>query len=116
MRSLLAEALICSLDKHIGGPETGGGAPTWIVVARRFGCYDLIERHAFLLHVENPVANNGHHVTVVSHVGGVTEPPVAWDYISSRFFIGRRDHYFENLVQSVDFTLDAAAVSQIDDR
>ena len=40
---------------------------------------------------------------------------VAWNYIGSGFFIRRRDHQAKNLVQRVEFTSDAAAVSRVDD-
>src|ERR1700687_2419717 len=105
MRSLLAETGVHSFNEHIRGPETGSGAPALIVVARRFGCLHLIERHALLLHVQNPVPNDGHHVAVVGYIRGVTEPPVARNDICSSLFIARSDYQPKNLIQGVELTL-----------
>src|SRR5579863_7697651 len=116
MRSLPAQTRVHGLDEHVRGPKAGGGAPARIVIPRRLSRSHLIQRHAFLLQVPYPIANDSQHVAVVSNIGSVAQSAVAWDYIRSSLLIARRDHHAKNLVQRVKFTLDAAAMSQVDDR
>jgi hypothetical protein len=111
----LFEALVNSLHKLIRFYETVFRQVFRIIVACWLGRFHLIEGHALLDHVLNPVANNDDHVAVFHHVGFVTDPPVARNHLGAAILRFSRNRQIQDVIQRGDLTFDAATALQLDE-
>src|ERR1700682_5095966 len=75
--SALRETSIHRFDKHRGGPGTALRAVPRVILERRAGGLHLRERHPLPDQALNPIADNGHHVTVLHDVSFVGNPPMS---------------------------------------
>ena len=87
-----------------------------VVVARRLRRPHLVERHLLLHHVEHAVANDGHHVPVVTDIGLVAEPAVAGHNHRPALFVEVGDRELEDVVDACEQSLDAAAARKVNHR
>ena len=109
MMSTFLQAVVRRLDKHIGRPRAGRLAVPRVVIAGRPGRLHLGQRHPVLDHVLNPVPDDRDHVAVVHHVGMVADAAVGRNHPGPALGIVTWDGKFDELVQCIDFGLDAAA-------
>jgi hypothetical protein len=77
---LWSEAMVYSLDKHIGRPESCICAVYGIVISGRLGLLDLVESHSPIHHVLNAVANDDDHLLVDDYVGLIAKSAMPWDH------------------------------------
>src|SRR6266404_6945936 len=111
----LAEASIHRLYEHIRRPGARVRAISRIVVPGRMGGFHLLQRHTFLNHILNAVANNDHHFLVVDDVGLIAQPSMTRNHVRAAFLLlgGNRD-LVDKAIQRVDDSLDAATLFQVD--
>src|SRR5581483_11224187 len=102
-------------DKHIRGPWAGGRAKSPVIIHRGPGCLDLLQGHTLVDHVLNPVANDGTHIAVVTHIRGIAEPAVPGYDHRAAFFTKFRDGEVQDVVQRIENTLNRAAAIDVDD-
>src|SRR5262245_42561363 len=109
----LLEAPIHCLDKHIRRPGTRSRTVTPVKVERGTGGPDLVERHTFVNHVLNAVANHYEHIAIRSHVAGIRKSSMTGNNPGAalRSILGHRQ--IKNVIEPFDDTLNAATLRQI---
>ncbi len=70
----------------------------------------------FWHHVADPIADDHDHVPVLDDVGLVTESAMTWDHVRSRFLCVAGNGQLQDVVERVNFTLNAPAVLDVDER
>src|SRR5579863_2109053 len=110
------QALIDGGHEIIGGAGALFGAPASVVILGETSRPYLFQSHALLDGVLNPVAHDGNHVAVFHDVELVADAPVARDDVGAAFFFMLGNRYIDDVVESVDFALNAAAALHVDKR
>src|SRR6202042_2977485 len=67
-------------------------------------------------HVRDHVAHSHHHVAVIHYLHLLTQPPVTWNHVRPNSLVDkwrRWNRQFDQLVQGVNLSPDAAAVRDI---
>src|SRR6058998_4050464 len=82
----------------------------------RPGGFDLLERHSFLDHVLNAIANDRHHIAVISDIGGVAEPAMSGNDHGSAFCSELGNGQIQNPVEPVDDALNVSTSLDVNDR
>ena len=104
------------LDKHVGRPRPVVSPVPRVVVQCRFGRPNLFQRHPLADHVGDPIPNDDYRVAVFDDVGLVAHAAVTGNRIRSAFLQPCRDGDIQHVVQSLDESIDAAAIIGVDDR
>src|SRR5262249_42757492 len=78
--------------------------------------FHLFERHSFLNHVLNAVADHRHHIPVRRHIADIRKPASAGYNPSAALGHIFGGGHVENAVESIDDPLDAAAFLDVNDR
>src|SRR5438093_4587158 len=111
----LFQAVIYSLHKHVRGPWTGRGTETIVVIVRELGGFHLLERCTLVDHRLNAVADDHKHVAILGNLELIANTPVPRNDQGPAFLLVFVNGLFEDVVETIDLALQAAAVFQIDE-
>ena len=113
---LFTEALVGRLYKHCRGPRAGRSSVPPVVILRQSRRLDLLQSLALLHGVQNPVANDLHHVAVLEHVRFVADAAVTGNHHGSAFLFFLWNADVQNSVQANQHAIDSAAGLHVDYR
>ena len=96
------------------GGDAGPPSIQGVVIHRWLGRLDLVDGHVPVDHALNAVADDDHHIPVITHIRCVAHPTVAGDNhrAALRHVIGSA--HVDQLDESFDYTVDAAALVHVD--
>src|SRR5438105_5656961 len=110
-----AETLVSCLNKHIRRPIARIAAIDRIIIPRWLSGLHLIESHAAVDHVLKAVSDDGDHLLIDIQIRHVTESSMAGDDHRAPFHMVGRNRHLPQAVQSLEHSLKAPSVLQVDD-
>src|SRR5262249_14949190 len=94
--------------------KCGGIAVSPVIIQRRPGGLDLIQRHSAFYHVSDTVPNDYDHVAKFQDVRFVAHAAMAWDNVRSAVLQVFRHRDIDHLIQAFDETIHSATGLCID--